>query len=189
MKYSEAKALIKTGDVFSCEGTAFYSKIINIVTRSPISHVGIAIWIQFPGDLEDQLCIIESHAMLGVRIAPMDVVIDKDYWQRGGKVNWQAITDSRLNGDRIVSNALKRWTKSYASWYQFLILGSFFIKTVRYLLNKPMDSDKNGQHCSELVTRAFVEDGYRHGNDPSITTPADVSAFSCLAEPVVLEKD
>lgn len=187
MRYIDARKLIRTGDILTCAGTAFYSKVIRIVTRSPITHVGIAIWIRFPDENVDRLAILESHAMKGVRLAPLSEVLKNDYWKHGGKVYWQSIADSRIAGTNVAANALKRWSKSYASWYQFLVLGSFTIKTIRYLLNKPMDSDPNGQHCSELVTRALIEAGYKNGNDPSITTPADVSNFSCLGDQIELE--
>ena len=186
MDYLEARKLIQTGDILSCEGTAFYSHIIKFITKSPITHVGIAVWIRFPDENADRLAIIESHAMKGVRIAPLSEILREDYWKHGGKVYWQKISDPRINGHDVAANALKRWNKSYANWYQFLVLGSFTLKTIRYLRGKSMDTDKNSQHCSELVTRALMEAGYRHGLDPSITTPSDVSSFACLAEPIEL---
>lgn len=188
MKYLEARKLIQTGDILACEGTAFYSKIIKFITKSPITHVGVAVWIRFPDDNADRLAVIESHAMKGVRIAPLSEVLREDYWKRGGKIYWQKISDPRINGHDVAANALKRWNKSYANWYQFLVLGSFTLKTIRYFRGKSMDTDTNSQHCSELVTRALMEAGYRHGLDPSITTPADVSSFACLADPIELEE-
>ena len=91
MKYLEARKQIKTGDILACQGTAFYSFFIRIITKSPITHVGIAVWIRFPGDIEDRLAILESHAMKGVRIAPLSEVLREDYWKHGGKIYWQKI--------------------------------------------------------------------------------------------------
>lgn len=188
MRYLEARKLIKTGDILACEGTAFYSKLIRVITKSRITHVGVAVWIRFPDNNEDRLAIIESHAMKGVRIAPLSEVLREDYWKRKGKIHWQKIEDTRISGHNVAANALKRWNKSYANWYQFLVLGSFTLKTIRYMCGKSMDTDNKSQHCSELVTRALMEAGYRHGLDPSITTPADVSSFACLSECVELEE-
>ncbi len=187
MEYLIARRHIKTGDVLCCAGTAFYSKIINIVTQSPITHVGIAVWIRFPTDATDRLCILEAHMAKGVRLAPLSDVLRTDYWKNGGKIYWHRLKEP-MCGDCVAAHALANWNKAYASFYQFIIIGSILLKGIRYLRNKSMDTDSNRMHCSETVTQSLMSCGYRWDKDPSITTPAEVASFGCLHKGVLLEE-
>ena len=87
MEYLQARKYIRTGDILACEGTAIYSKIINFVTQSKISHVGIAVWVRFPDENDDRLAILEAHMAKGVRLAPLSDVLKTDYWSKGGKIH------------------------------------------------------------------------------------------------------
>lgn len=55
MKYAEARALIKTGDLIAIKGTTLLNKITQFFTHGPYTHTGIAIWFG------DRLCMSELN--------------------------------------------------------------------------------------------------------------------------------
>lgn len=200
MKYEIVKTSIKTGDIISCSGNAIYSKIIRkwgsfenwIWERKwiedEITHVGLAIWITLPHDeVPDRLCILESHAFKGVRLNPLSAVLKDDYWPTGGKVYWQKLKDPMLDGVKVAGEGLKYWTKAYAPLKQFIVAGLRIDQWIRKKLRLAIDIDKNRLHCSELVTQSLIDAGFIYGKEPSVTTPQQVSNFSCLGEPILLE--
>lgn len=65
MNYSEAKKVIKSGDLIAWRGRTFIGRLIRYVTGSDYSHVGIAWW------LEDRLMVIEAVEFKGVLIRPL----------------------------------------------------------------------------------------------------------------------
>lgn len=178
MRYLTAREEIRTGDILTCAGRGPISKVIQWWTGSEISHVGMAIWVYMPGIRSNRLCILEAHAHKGVRLAPLSEVLQHDYWQSGGKVYWQPLIG--VDGVDAAANAMRRWNKLYANWFQFVAIAFRFVGFVK-------DTDPNRDHCSELVTRALMQAGYPHDKNPSLTTPEDVSHFSCLGSKVLLE--
>jgi len=182
------KREIKTGDLLACSGNAIYSKIIrkwggfqNWVwnqewTEDEITHVGLAIWINFPNH-GNRLCIFEAHALKGIRLNPLDLVLN-EYHKTGGKIYHQELIG--LSGDLLAQEALKHWTKPYPSIRQFIIAGLKSYQWVRKHLNLPLDVDVNEFHCSELVTQSLIDIGVNYKNGAAVTTPQQVSGFPCF---------
>jgi len=197
MKYEEVRSMIQTGDILACEGNATYSWIIKKWggvqnwfwdgkwKEDKFSHVGIAIWITFPHDQEDRLCILEAHALKGIRLNPLSEVL-KNYWKSNGAIYWQAVKPS-LDGDVVAEAALKNWTKAYPSLWQFLVAGLRVSQWVRKKIGLGVDTNKDKFHCSELTSRSLIEAGFVTDLEPSVTTPQMVSEFDCLAEPLELK--
>lgn len=184
MKYSQLREFIKTGDVLAFSGTAIYSKIIQCWTSSPISHVGLALWLKFPYDEQpNRLCVLEAHWGKGVQIHLLKGVLEKEYWSREGKA---FLYPTELDGDEVASNALKYWSEAYANPLQFIIAGSTVLQALKG--HKNLDTDKAKQHCSELVCRAMVEAGGLYDKNPAVASPADVVQMDCLGNPTVIEE-
>jgi len=65
--YEELRPQIRTGDLFLCSGRDAFSRLIRAATRSPWSHVALALRL----DEIDRVMALESVARLGVRIVPL----------------------------------------------------------------------------------------------------------------------
>lgn len=186
MNYKDVRNLIKTGDIFSCSGTAMYSKLIKAWTHDEITHTGIAVWVRFPQDeIPDRLCILQAHIFKGVQLGLLSNVLTNDYWKYNGKVYWQKLNN--INGDNVASFALANWSKAYPSLYQFVIAGSKLVQAIRTATGRSLNINPEKFHCSELATRALIDAGFYYAYDPAVTTPSDVSKFSCLGPKVLLE--
>ncbi len=182
MNYLAVRQNIKTGDILSCCGTAWYSKLIQRFTGSEITHTGIAIWVKFPQDiLPDRLCILEAHLLKGVQLQLLSNALTSDYWKNGGKVYWQSLCDPSISGDAVASFALNNWSKDYMKLRHFAIAGFY-----RYMDWSPRIADDR-VHCSQLVTKALKQAGFTYEKNPSITTPGDVSRFDCLSSKISLD--
>lgn len=60
----DLKPHVKTGDVFATHGNNPVNKLIRVVSRSEVSHVGMFVW------LEDELYVVESLEGKGLRMMP-----------------------------------------------------------------------------------------------------------------------
>jgi hypothetical protein len=67
-----------------------------------------------------------------------------------------------------------------------LIAGLKCSQAVRRRFGLKVDTNEDCFHCSELATRALMDAGYPHNREPAVTTPTDVSEFSCLGDKVEL---
>jgi len=186
MKFSEALPWIKTGDVLTCQGTWLISRGIQLITREKISHVGIAVWVHLNGR-KKHLCMFEAMEGRDVGIVPLEETLKRSYWPRGGKMWWQHTEG--IDGYNVMDFCIQNWGAEYANKYQFVVGMSRLIRFIRTHMGKSLDTDPKKWHCSELVTRAFMAQGYKHDKEPAITTPGDVSRFSCLGKPILLESD
>lgn len=171
---------VKTGDIFTCAGRGWVSWFIKIWTGSPITHTGIAIWADF-GYEGKVLCILEPHMFKGVALNPVKLVLERDYPK--GYMYWQA---NLLDGNVTAKYAMQQWRHDYASPWQFLVLGSRVARWVRSLMGRSYDTDADRFMCSELVARSLIEAGFPWHKEPSVTTPAEVSGFSCLGPPITV---
>ncbi len=204
-KYSTVRLAIRTGDVFLLEvGNLFkgkfewglikrvavwvFMKLIELWTWSRYSHTGIACWITFEDSLGNKirhLCIFDSFGLEPIRIAPMDKLIEDGFW----KIYWMSLGENMVSRNIVIDFCLPKWRKKYANIRQFVLFVVAPIRWIRSLLGFGMDTDEDRWHCSELVAAAIKAGGYPYEKSTALTTPEDVSRFSCLANPVLLEKD
>lgn len=77
--YAEARAIIRTGDLLFCCGTAPVSRIIQTATRSPYSHVALVVRML----TIDRLLLLEAEWPYGVRVVPMSSYFAD--WNGSGK--------------------------------------------------------------------------------------------------------
>jgi hypothetical protein len=188
MKYSEVEPWIKTGDVLTCQGTWLISRGIQLLTRETVSHVGIAVWVHLNGKAK-HLCMFEAMEGRDVGIVPLRETLEKNLWKAGGRMWWSKINDPAISGYNVMDFCIKNWGAEYANKYQFIVGMSRLIRYLRTKMGKSLDTDPDRWHCSELVTRAFMEQGYKHDKEPALTTPGDVSRFACLSTPIELTRD
>ena len=65
--YAAIRALVRTGDLMLCSGTAPFSRVIQWATASPWSHIAMIVRL---GDL-DRVMVCEAVAKIGVRVVPL----------------------------------------------------------------------------------------------------------------------
>lgn len=185
MKYKDIRKLINTGDILSCAGPWKLSRLIRYLSHQPVSHVGIACWVRFGG--EKRLCIFEAIEGIGVRLQPLQQYLEHIFWTTPkAKMWWQPIIDPTINGEKVMDFALQHWGDNYVNPYQFAVCLNPWI---RRWLGKSLDLSNDRWHCAELVTRALMEQGFIHGEEPVMTSPGDVTQFNCLGPKILIEKD
>jgi hypothetical protein len=187
MKYEKARDFIKTGDLLACQGNWWFSRLIRLYTRQPVSHVGLAVWVQF-ADGKPRLCILEAVEGHGVRLHPLQRYLEKSFWPHGAKIFWQTLVNKKIDGDKLIDFELQKWGDNYVSSAQFVVALPLFRRLHR-LWHKVLLLDPGKWHCSRLVTEALKSQGYNGIDKESvIVTPGDVSNFSCWGKKVELEK-
>lgn len=183
MKYSKARSLIKTGDVIATSGYTWHGRLVQLVTREDVSHVGFAAWLGFNGG-DKRLCLFDSQVGRGVGFEPISHCL-----MRGEHVYWYQLIDGNIKGPELLDFCIQHWGENYANIYQFIIFISPTLKFLRTFLGKDLDTSDDRWHCSELITSAFLAQGYAHDKEPVLTTPGDVTRFTCLYTRVELEND
>ena len=83
MRYADARASIKSGDVLAWRGTSFLARMIRMATGGSWSHVALALW------LHDRLFVVQSKeggrtglelASVAVRRSPCDWIATRAAW-------------------------------------------------------------------------------------------------------------
>ncbi len=166
MEYKEARKLMKPGDVIAYGGKGFLSKIIQDVTDSPVSHVGVIMQTTISdGIFVNQ--IIESNGKkkghTGVQVWRMsERVAEYD-----GSIWWLPMF---INFDRekFVGFCLSQVGKKYDA-----------PQAIMAALDGVPDSkeDLDKLFCSELVSSALEHVGIIKDINASEMTPADVLRF------------
>ena len=151
--YDIYRSNIKTGDLFFTASTAFFSKIIRLVTKSEVSHVGIFIW------LEDRLFIIESVEWKGVVLMPARQRLEAEKFFYWGKIFHKMSFDEIKR--RVFHNEKDNQYFPPKIWSKYDLSGA--------LLSKFFDTKTSKSYCSEYVTKALSLklNGLNRGTFPS----------------------
>ena len=180
MDYSLVRDDINNGDVlaFGYVRTSIFSQLISLVTRSRISHVGIA--IRFYG----RLCVSEALEGHGVRVFPISTLL-----REGRKIWWYQLRfpHSKLRRFELCEFALRHWGKRYASPWQFVRTFSLVTRRICDLLKIKRDTNEDRFFCSEFVVSALKHAGVEIEVDAASMSPADVIELPCILQRGVLE--
>lgn len=183
--YHDIRGSIKNGDILSCRGQWFFSKLIRVCTREYFSHVGIAMWLRFEFEEYDKLCIFESMEGYGVRIQPISRVL-REYNASGGEMFWQPIREDLypdFSREKMLGFALQHWMDKYPPIYQFIVGVSPGLQRIRHLVGKSLDVSPGKRHCSELVADSIKHAGFYNAKESALTTPGDISRYALLGRP------
>lgn len=179
MDYSLIRDDIQNGDVlaFGYVRRSFFSQLISLVTRSRISHVGIAIRFY------NRLCVIEALEGRGVRVFPISTLL-----KQGRKIVWyQTRVPVGVKRFEICESALRHWGKRYASPWQFLRSFSLLTKRICDRLGIQVDTNEERFFCSEFVVDCLSGAGIQIDADAAEMSPADVIELPCLLARGTLE--
>jgi len=176
LEYKEARKLMKPGDVIAFGGEGFLSSVIQDVTDSPVSHVGIIMQTEVSGDTFVNH-IIESggkrKGMVGVEISRMSERVE----EYDGSIWWLPMF---INFDRkkFVGFCLNQVGKKYDLPQAIgSALDTF----------QDQEEDISKLFCSELVAAALEHVGILININASEMTPADVVGFDIYKAPVQIK--
>jgi hypothetical protein len=149
IEYKRVRDHLKTGDLVFCSGNYFFSKIIQRLTKSSFSHVGV-IYID---DNLGRVLLLESEALIGVRLIPLSKYIE-DY--KGKKKPYKgnmliAHVDEKIEQKDLnngISHGLDELTRPYDNWEIIRIFLRIVFKTGKRERNR-------NYICSELVHLIF----------------------------------
>ena len=178
MSYYNLENKIQTGDLLECAGPWLMSRMIRKVTRSKVSHVGLAAWISFENGPR-KLCMFEALEGKGLRLVPLFETLVEDYHARGGQIWWRPLVEERMSGPELLDFCMDRWTKDYANPKQFMIMAA---PLLFQLLGFKKDTDPDAYHCSELVAAAVQAQGFERAKNPALTTPDDITRYSVFGD-------
>ena len=178
MEYKEARKLMKPGDVIAFGGNGMLSSLIQEVTDSHVSHVGIIMQT----DVSDGIFVnqlIESNGKKGGNTGVQVWRMSERVEEYDGNIWWLPMF---VNFDRkkFVGFCLSQVGKKYDAPQA---IGS----AIDFLPDQEEDLDK--LYCSELVVAALEDAGVLHDINASEMTPADVCTFDIYKAPVQLKGD
>lgn len=131
--YDDVRDYIQDGDLlYIRDGTSIWSRVTQIVTRSPHYHVGIAVWMT-DGCARRRLMILEAHPG-GRRLVTLSTYRDH------GIDIVRPVFDFASNSDEFIEFT----GKIPYSLQDYLSIGILEILKIRI-------GDFNGEVCSELV--------------------------------------
>ena len=144
--YPSAREDIKDGDVlaFRLVSRSLFSQLISIVTRSRVTHVGLAVWYR------DRLCVLEALEGKGVRLHPLSMLL-----ATGRDIDWYQLDAHDNRRMVIISRAFTHWGKRYASPLQFLRSWGVITSALCNWLHIPIDTNGDRFFCSEFIAHVF----------------------------------
>lgn len=162
--YQELRPTIRTGDLFLCSGRDVFSRMIRASTRSPWSHVAIALRLDEIG----RIMALESVAKLGVRIVPLRSFVSAASSGRQpypGRIllcrhhGFQAsVTPEAVT--RMVHFAVDRFGAPFAGREVLKIAARIALGALDIRM-PPMLTPDDEFICSEYAARCFEEAGVR----------------------------
>lgn len=165
--YATLRPSLRSGDLFFCSGNYQVSELIERVTSSPWSHVGV---ILISHDI-NRVLLLESVEDVGVRLAPVSKYLS-DY-ENGEPYKGPLVFARRTGVDEAAAVKMARFgvdqlTKPYDN-------GEIAEIVARIALGVARRETDGGYICSELVAACYLAAGL---NIPSgaggFTTPEDV---------------
>ncbi len=166
---------IQLGDLMLFRGRPLYSRVIQRLTRSVYSHVGIVHRPCTAGTCD--LDVLEAFEGAGVRTHPL-----RSYLAQGIEIDWFRITDPGIDRGAVVRWAWHRRGQRYASKRQ--LLRSFVYLPLCQALGIDTRVDHGRWFCSFLAAEALLAGGWRppagEEFEAHLTAPGGVALFPCL---------
>lgn len=166
--YLSIRDELKTGDLIFCSGDYTFSKLIEGLTKSVWSHVGMI----YKDETLGRILVLESEKMYGVRLAPLSKYV-KDYHGKNkpykGQIaiaKLQPLPDTQVMNNAI-SFGLDELTKPYDN--------SEIIRIALRILFQIGKRKRDKKYvCSELVYECFAKAGITFIPKDRMITPDDI---------------
>jgi cell wall-associated NlpC family hydrolase len=173
--YSELRSSLRTGDLLFCAGDYLASKMIQQVTRSPWSHVGIVVWAR---NIQ-RLLFLESVESVGVRLAPLSKYV-LDYAHGKPYDGQLALARSASVTEENAIPMFQFGCDQLTMPYNTLEIAAILARVVFRIGKKP---GKGGFICSELVAASFARAGIVIPSEKGgYVTPEDVWRDSTITK-------
>jgi hypothetical protein len=175
LPYSEARKLIRTGDLLFCSGDGTFSRLIKAFTNSIWTHVGF-IWR--PTDLQEARCLVmESVEGIGVRMVPLSSYAN-NYNGSGDRYNGvvmiarhEDFRPEMIHG--LTGKAIDLLGHPYDQ--AEIVRISLKIATFNALKRYELPDDNSKYICSEYAGECFDECGITFNSSCGYRTPADMA--------------
>ncbi len=179
-RYDDARREIRNGDVLLYKGQGFLSRLIGLLTKSPYSHAGLAVWWY------DRLMVMEAVGK-GVVVTPLSVNVA----HYEGGVEWYQYKEEIPEPDRLkmAHFAQQQLGKEYAYWKMISIL--FYIIFQWRMSRRDELRRTKKLFCSYYVAQVYNSVGRDLKKDESdrFMSPADIANSPALRKIAVLKKD
>lgn len=172
--YDEARAALRSGDLVFCSGSYLFSGLIQRLTGSVWSHVGVV----YRDEALGRVFVLESEAGIGVRLVPLSKYL-RDYHGRRRPYRGEIVVGRIVPGieeaqvRRAVSYGMDLLTRPYDNGEILRIL-------VRILLRIGRRTRDRKYICSELVDECFRAAGIRFTRPDNYVSPADIWRNDCV---------
>ena len=168
------------GDVLAFAGTTLFSRMVQLFSKSHVSHIGMFCIAEFT-DVNDSSntiasipCLLDSQEPIGVRLKPINHAIS-DYLSRGGSCWLYELNDDVFDRNKIISGAIRYLGQRYASPKQFMVITSRMYQFLYRLLYGHLDTSYNRWHCSEFVSFCLALGGADFGDKEfALIKPAEI---------------
>jgi len=183
INYSDARQLMKPGDVIAFGGKSAFSQIIKLVTFSEVSHVGVILKTQIADDNSGQFFnqIIESTGKKGVSVSRFSQALE-DY---EGDVWWLPLSDQIRNEQFDVKSFFDFLYHQASSDISYDLSQALMsaVDIVEKMIWTDVDAGHNKEDfskffCSELVAAALEKSNAVDAINASEITPIDLCRWN-----------
>ena len=184
LKYDQVRREIKDGDILLYKGkgvlrSGFIPTLVQLVTRSPYSHAGIAVW------WNDRLMVIEAIGN-GVIVNPVSLSLDRYH----ARVEWFSCQEEIRDEKRreMIRYAQEELGKGYAAWLAFRFMVKMLF-TGGFDKGDPVQREKS-YYCSEFVSNIYTHAGLdlRKGRSDRYMSPDDIARSPLLIPRGILQR-
>jgi hypothetical protein len=165
--YNHIRPFLKTGQLVFCSGSYFFSGIIQYLTKSVWSHVGII----YVDDNLKRVLLLEAEPFIGIRLIPLSNYM-KSY-KNGRPYKGQMVISnftqemSEENKRKLISFGLDELSKPYDNWEIIRIM-------LRILFRIGKRTKNRSYICSELVRDCFIKGKYAFKMKDSYISPQEI---------------
>ncbi len=153
IQYDKIRDFVKTGDIVFCSGGYLFSKIIQRLTKSTWSHVGVV----YKDEELGRVLLLEAEPFVGIRLIPLSKYL-RDY--KGKKRPYKGkifickmtVAVEKPIFNKGISFGLDELTRPYDNWEIFRIM-------LRILFKAGKRERNRSYICSELVRDIYAKAG------------------------------
>ncbi|HOY14270.1 MAG TPA: YiiX/YebB-like N1pC/P60 family cysteine hydrolase [Saprospiraceae bacterium] len=165
--YEKIRPYLKTGQIVFCSGSYLFSGIIQKLTNSVWSHVGII----YKDEELGRVLLLEAEPYIGIRLIPLSKYL-RDYKKDRPYKGQMVITNltyelTEEEHNKAISFGLDELSRPYDNWE--------IIRIMLRILFKIGKREKNRNYiCSELVRDCFAKSGYLFKINDSYVSPQEI---------------
>lgn len=174
--YTAFRPQIEPGDLLLCSGSRPFSRAIQMVTRSPWSHVGFVM----PLDAINRVMVLESVESIGVRTVPLSKYLN-DYDNNGNSYSGGVVIARHKDFPSTNTAALQKLSQFAVDMFGYPYdnneIGKIALRIIASTLTGVSGADdirRDREYiCSEYVYECYDSVGITISSNHGFITPAD----------------